>query len=132
MAAPARAAEPERLSSFQPLTIQDAYPTRFGQVELEAAFRWDRTQGGNDLFEPRPRIKLGAFPGLQLSVGVPYRLGNAAGTDQGDVEVGALGTSSRMRAAPSSPRSPSRAGRCSRSARAQARRRPWRCSRPGR
>lgn len=90
MAGTAAAAEPERLSSFQPLTIQDAYPTRFGQVQLEAAFRWDRTRESNDLFEPRPQIKFGVFPGLQLSVGVPYRLGDAGSTDQGDVEVGAL------------------------------------------
>ena len=67
----ATAVEPERLSSFQPLTIQDAFPTRLGQVELEAAFRWDRTREDNGSFEPRPRIKLGALPGLQLSVGGP-------------------------------------------------------------
>lgn len=84
------AAEPAKLSSFQPLTVEDAYPTRFNRVEAETIFRWDHERDNKDLFEPRARVKWGALENLQLSVQVPYRLGTTSDRDSGQVVFDSL------------------------------------------
>ncbi len=85
-----QAAEPSKLSAFQPLTVQDAYPTSFGTIDTEVSGRWDRTRSDRNLDELRPTLKWGAMENLQLSVSAPYRFGNDDQSDSGEVTVGGL------------------------------------------
>lgn len=85
-AVPARAAEPAQPGTFQPLTVEDASPIERGQAEAALAFRWDHVEEGDDLFEARPRLKLGALPGLELELAAPYRFGDEG---EGDLRASA-------------------------------------------
>jgi hypothetical protein len=74
-------ADPQALSRFVPVTIEDAYPLGTGKIEFQGTGVWDHdTHGkrGDDLFTLTPTLKYGPFPGAQISVGVPYRLGDAS------------------------------------------------------
>jgi hypothetical protein len=84
------AADPQALSSFVPITIEDAYPAGTGILELQGVTYWDHGPKGRDLVNLAPEIKLGAFPRTQLEIESPYALGNALGHDTGSVTFGGL------------------------------------------
>lgn len=81
----ASATDTAKLSIYQPITVQDAYPTAEGAVQAQSDVRWDRTHEGKDLIEIRPVVKWGAAYHLQLSLAAPYRIGDAASSHSGDV-----------------------------------------------
>lgn len=88
LATPAAASDTSKLSIYQPLTLQDAYPTSTDTVQVQSSASWDDTHDGHDLVTVRPVVKWGAFEHLQLSAGLPYRLGNADSSYGGDPFVG--------------------------------------------
>jgi hypothetical protein len=83
-------ADPQALSPFVPVTIEDAYPTKTGNAELQGVTYWDHGPKGKDLATLAPEVKLGAFPGAQFEVETPYALGSASGRDQGSITFGGL------------------------------------------
>lgn len=89
-AVPAVALDPAKLSIYQPLTVQDAYPTTTGTVQVQGSTRYDETSTGRNLFELRPVVKWGAFERFQLSFAAPYRLGDANSSRSGDSIVAAF------------------------------------------
>lgn len=90
MSSVAIASDTSKLSIYQPLTLQDAYPTATGTVQVQSSASWDETADGHDLVTLRPVVKWGAFEHFQLSAGTPYRLGDANSSYGGDPFVGAF------------------------------------------
>lgn len=89
-ALPAAALDPSKLSIYQPLTVQDAYPTTTGTVQVQGSARYDETSTGRDLIDLRPVVKWGAFEHFQLSFAAPFRLGDASSSRSGDSLVAAF------------------------------------------
>lgn len=90
---PGRAADHANLEEGIPIRIEDAYPTSRNAIELQGYVRYERVrndEGRHDRFELAPRIDIGAARNLQVSIGSPYRLGDAPETSQGDASVEAL------------------------------------------
>ncbi len=87
---PALALDPAKLSIYQPLTVQDAYPTTTGTVQVQGGARYDRTSTGRNLVDLRPVVKWGAFDHFQLSFAAPYRVGDADSGRSGDSIVAAF------------------------------------------
>jgi hypothetical protein len=83
-------ADPQALSPFVPVTIEDAYPTATGKGEFQDVSYWDHGPRGKDLATLAPELKLGAFPGAQLEVETPYGLGSASARYQGSFTFGGL------------------------------------------
>ncbi len=89
----AEAADPQSLSSYVPVQVEDALPVRLGTVELQTddRFTQDTTNAkGSGLFNVEPVIKLGALPGLQLDVSTPYAFGDQSGHNLGSAGADAL------------------------------------------
>lgn len=87
----AATADPQGLSRFVPITIEDAYATAPGELELQGTSVWDHDthdRRGDDLVTAQPTIKFGPFPGAEIYAGVPYRFGDASRRDGGDEVFG--------------------------------------------
>jgi hypothetical protein len=82
------ATDTSKLSIYQPLTVQDAYPTSTGTVQAQTSVSWDETKDGHDLVTVRPVLKWGAFEHLQIAAGGPYLLGNTDSSGSGDPFLG--------------------------------------------
>lgn len=65
-AAPAHA-DPQALSSFAPVTIEDAYPTKTGNAELQGFAYWDHGPSGKNLVTLNPGAWLRAIHGRDIS-----------------------------------------------------------------
>lgn len=97
-APPARAADHANLDENLPVAIEDAYTLPYNAIEAQGYFRYDRNRvgsrgrggGGSDLFQFAPRLEVGLFRNFQASIAVPYRLGDAAETKQGNVNIQGL------------------------------------------
>jgi hypothetical protein len=101
---PPRAREaPEYLSADEglPVTVEDAFVPRQGEIEAKAGFIYDRvrrqTTGeddedprrtGRNRYRPWVEVEAGVLPGLSLTLGTEYRFGDADDTKNGEVEVG--------------------------------------------
>jgi hypothetical protein len=83
-------ADPQALSPFVPVTIEDAYPTATGKGEFQGVTYWTHGPAKKDLVTLAPELKLGVFPGAQFEIEPTYGLGNANGRDQGSVTFGGL------------------------------------------
>lgn len=90
---PAIAADHTNTETGLPVVIEDAYVTKYGNIELQGYSRYDRTREdpkGPDRFELVPRLEFGPARNLQVTIEAPYRLGNATKTKEGDATVEAL------------------------------------------
>jgi hypothetical protein len=84
-------ADPQGLSRFVPITVEDAYPTATGELELQATAVWEHdthNRRGDDLVTAQPTIKFGPFPGAEVYAGTPYRFGDASRRHGGDEVFG--------------------------------------------
>jgi hypothetical protein len=90
VAAATAQADPQALSPFVPVTIEDAYPTATGKGEFQGVAYWDHGPRHGDLVTLAPELKLGAFPGAQFEIETPYALGSASARDQGSITFGGL------------------------------------------
>lgn len=91
--AAANAADHNNLESGQPIVIEDAYTIKKGAIEAQGWFRYDRTRDdekGPDRYQFVPRLEFGPARNLQVAVEVPYRIGNATQTNEGEATVQAL------------------------------------------
>lgn len=97
-AAPSHAADHTNLDENLPVTIEDAYTIPYNGIEAQGFFSYDRNRigsrgrgaRGSDALSFTPRVEAGLLRNFQASIAVPYRLGNASGTKQGDVNVQGL------------------------------------------
>jgi hypothetical protein len=86
-------ADPQGLSRFVPITIEDAYPVAPGEFELQATGVWDHDthdRRGDDLVTAQPTMKFGPFSGAEIYAGMPYRFGDASRRHGGDEVFGAF------------------------------------------
>ena len=73
-----------------PVSIEDAFPTKQGTQDLQGYLRFDHVRNdpdGTTRFSIVPRLQIGTIPNGDLSIEIPYRLGNATETSQGDVRI---------------------------------------------
>ncbi len=93
LVAPALAADHTDLEAGFPLTIEDAYPVKRGALDAQGYVRYDRVRSdpqGSSRFSIVPSVEYGIFDNAQVSIEVPYRVGNATETSQGDVRIRGL------------------------------------------
>lgn len=86
----ARAADHMNLEASYPLQIEDAYPTAYRNREFLTSFRYELTREDEDRFEIAPQLAYGVLPNTELSVHVPFLMGEASRSGSGDIEVEAL------------------------------------------
>jgi len=89
----ARAADHQNTESGLPVVIEDAYTIKKNAIEAQGYLRYDRTRDdekGPDRYWLVPRLEFGPARNLQLTVEVPYRIGNATQTKEGAATVQAL------------------------------------------
>ena len=92
LAAPAWA-DPQENARFAPLQVESAVPLGLGKLEAEFSSRYVRdryNERGQDLLVMEPLLRLGAFPGGHVTIGVPYRVGNQGTANQGAGSLGVL------------------------------------------
>jgi hypothetical protein len=85
--------DPQALSVFVPVEVQDALVIPYGTMELQGLGVYTRdnhTAGGRNLFNMTPTLKLGAARGLQLDISAPYAVGDAAAANQGGATFDAI------------------------------------------
>jgi hypothetical protein len=94
---------PEHLEADEglPVSVEDAFVPRPGEVEAKAGFVYDRVRrrtsgdedeprrSGRNRYTPRVELEAGILPGLAATIGGEYRFGDADETKNGEVEVGA-------------------------------------------
>ncbi len=86
------AADHTNLDENLPVRLTDAYPIPYDSIEAQGYFSYDRKRygsagrgtRGSDAVTFSPQVEVGLFRNFQASVAVPYRLGNASETKQGD------------------------------------------------
>lgn len=83
----ARAGDHTNLEEGLPTDVEDAYPTGYGNRELQLQGRFERTADGKNRFIVDPRLELGFARNWQARIAVPFRLGSADKTGSGDVGV---------------------------------------------
>lgn len=77
------------------LTIEDATPSQPGSVQFNGIARYQRmrpstTDAGRNELQLTPRMQFGVARNFQMSVAVPYRVGNAEDTSQGEFRLDGL------------------------------------------
>ena len=70
--------------------LEDAYPTAYGNRELQLPLTYQRTRAGRNVMAYQPTLELGLLRNTQLSVGVPIYSGNGDRTGSGDIVVNGL------------------------------------------
>ena len=70
--------------------LEDAYPTAYGNRELQLPVTYQRSADGQNVVQYGPTLELGLLRNTQLSVGVPIYTGNGRRTGSGNVVVDAL------------------------------------------
>lgn len=70
--------------------LEDAYPTAYGNRELQLPLTYQRTRDGRNVMAYQPTLELGLLRNTQLSVGVPIYSGNGDRTGSGNIVVNAL------------------------------------------
>jgi len=83
----ARAGDHTNLEEGLPTDVEDAYPTAYGNRELQLQGRFERTADGKNQFIVDPRLELGFARNWQARIAVPFRLGSGDKTGSGDVGV---------------------------------------------
>jgi hypothetical protein len=88
----ARATDAEDLDVNLPTVLQDARVEGRGDVEAQAAARYDdrRRRGGGEQLRLFPRLQLGLADGLQVNIGLPYTLGWRGERTGGEANLGLL------------------------------------------
>lgn len=81
------AAEPYRLSADFPLRVEDAAPTKEGDIKFEFLARHAHTDQGRDRFTLQPELKWGVGRNWDLHVQAPFFLGNASQTGSRDLQI---------------------------------------------
>ncbi len=81
----ARASDHTDLEDGLPTEVEDAYPTAYGNRELQLQGRYQRTGDGKNQFVVDPRLELGFARNWQAKIAVPFRLGSGDRTGSGDV-----------------------------------------------
>lgn len=77
------------------LTIEDATPSQPGSVQFNGIARYQRMRpstpdAGRNELQLTPRMQFGVARNFQMSVAVPYRVGNAEDTSQGEFRLDGL------------------------------------------
>lgn len=85
-----QAADHLNLEEGLPAEVEDAYPIAFRGREIQTAFRYDRTEDGEDRYVIDPRIEFGFAPNWQGKISVPFFLGSADRTDSGNIGLEAF------------------------------------------
>lgn len=96
--APARVADHTNLDENLPVTIEDAYVLPFNGIEAQGYFLYERARlgsrgrggKGSDLLSFAPRVEARLFRNFQASGALPYSLGTASETKQGNANVQGL------------------------------------------
>ena len=70
--------------------LEDAYPTAYGNRELQLPLTYQRTRAGSNVLAYQPTLELGLLRNTQLSVGVPIYSGNGDRSGSGDIVVNGL------------------------------------------
>lgn len=93
IASTANAADHGNLETSFPLEVEDAYPIGRNGIEVQALTRYRDLRDdpdGRNLVEVTPRIEWGAFPNGQITLELPYFLGNGSMAESGEVGIEAL------------------------------------------
>ena len=93
LAASQARADPQGLSTYVPVQVEDALVIRFGEFELQGVGRFNKdthSGSGHDLWILTPEVKYGATKRLELIVGPTYSTGNQGGANQGGGSFTAL------------------------------------------
>ena len=70
--------------------LEDAYPTAYGNRELQLPLTFQRTRDGRNVMGYQPTLELGLLRNTQFSVGVPIYSGNGDRTGSGNIVANAL------------------------------------------
>lgn len=86
LSGPARA-NPQDIEEGEPVTLEDAFTDPAGQLSLQYSGAYGRTRqdGTQTLLEQGPTFKLGAMPGVQVSLNPNYDSGSVQGKNSGFV-----------------------------------------------
>lgn len=84
------AADHINLENGYPLQVEDAYPTAYRNREFLTSVRYELTRENEDRVEIAPQLEYGLFPNTEVSLHVPFILGEASRSGSGDIEVEAL------------------------------------------
>jgi hypothetical protein len=84
------AADHTNLEEGLPTQIEDAYATAYMNREIQLAGRFERTNDGKDRFRLEPIFEYGVAHNAEVSLSVPFLLGNADKTGSGNVRIDAL------------------------------------------
>lgn len=87
MAGPAAAVGLSDAGPGLPLTIEDATPVKRGALVIESALIYKRQSRHEELFSLQPRLKYGAAQNLELSLALPYSVGDGEEADSGALEA---------------------------------------------
>ncbi|MEO8713575.1 MAG: hypothetical protein ABI369_01030 [Acetobacteraceae bacterium] len=94
LASTAAHADPQGLSGFVPVQVQDALAVHLGDIEFQGAGRFDKdthNSRGSNLWTLSPEVKLGGpIKGLEFVVGTSYGLGDQSGANQGAGTIAAF------------------------------------------
>lgn len=86
----ATAADHSNLEEGLPTELTDAYPIGFMGREIQALFRYERSEDGVDSFEVQPRLEFGWVRNMQFSVHSPILMGEVEPDGFGDTTVEAF------------------------------------------
>lgn len=91
-AMPALASDHMNLDEDLPLRTEDAYPIAYQGREFQIIGRYDRhvDDSDDDQYTVLPRLEVGLFRNMQVSLSAPFYFGEADTTHSGDIDVGAL------------------------------------------
>jgi hypothetical protein len=81
-------ADPQGISRFAPVQIEDASTTDPGKLQVHGAGVYTRDphdRRGDDTWEARPVFRLGLAPGLRLALSAPNRFGDSSRSGSGDL-----------------------------------------------
>ncbi len=83
----AKAADHLNLEEGLPTEVEDAYPIPYQGIEVQGAFRYERTSEGKDSFVIEPRIEYGFAPNWQGRIAVPTKFGSGEEDGLGNMGV---------------------------------------------
>lgn len=89
-ASPALASDHFNLEEGLPTELEDAYPVGYRGREIQSAVRYDRTRADENQLLLEPRLEFGVAPNTQVTLRVPFYVGNGDRTGSGNIGLGAL------------------------------------------
>jgi hypothetical protein len=83
-------ADPQNISRFAPVQVEDAYATSPGTLQFQGTgihTRDPHDRRGEDTWEARPLLRVGVAPGLRFALTAPYRWGDSSRSGSGDLDL---------------------------------------------